>query len=393
MNILFVAYHAASSPLMESQGISYMRGLTKKGANYSLLTFESKESVPLSQNRVSNLMNIKWRYLFYHYKYRFLATCFDIISGAIMTGIIIKNDKINIVHARGFIPAIIVFIPAKIFGVRIFFDTRGLLAEKYVGGGLLRKNGITYKLMRFGEEMLVQRSDFITVETYKHAKVMRKTHEGISSKMEVIPCCVDLEKFYHSCKSNKYIRNEIFNLVYLGKAGTWYLLNDMLDFFKIMIEYIPNAIFTFLTQDETENIYAVTNKKGIEKSKVRIIKPENSQIPDLLSNADAGIFFINPYKRYNSSPIKYGEYLSSGLPVILNYGIGDTDVITRKENVGVVVGDFTKADYKTATIKLIDLLKENELLRDRCRKVAEKYFALDAGVEKYWQIYEKLVKA
>ena len=40
MNTLFVAYHAASTPIMDSQGISYMRGLARKDAKYSLLTFE-----------------------------------------------------------------------------------------------------------------------------------------------------------------------------------------------------------------------------------------------------------------------------------------------------------------------------------------------------------------
>lgn len=391
MKVLFIAYHAASYPIMESQGFAYMRKLSKEGADYSLLTFETKNTVAESRQRISELgIPIKWKYLMYHRRPRFLATLLDIICGIFSTLSLSKKEKIVVIHARGFIPALIGFLPARLCGTKLFFDTRGLLADKYVGGGLLKQHSLTYKLMRFGEDYLLKKSDCFTVETYKHAEIIRSSKNGLSRKMDIIPCCVDINKFYHSSKSKNFDINEKFDLIYLGKAGTWYLIEEMLDFFSAMSIRIPNSRFVFLTQDEPEHVYSTAAKKGISISKIAVIKPGVREVPDFLSKARAGIFFINPHKRYNSSPIKYGEYLASGLPVIINSGIGDTEEITEEERVGVVVKKFSMLEYESAIERFIGLLGEGEPLSTRCRAAAEKHFSLNEGVKKYHDIYRKL---
>ena len=40
--------------------------------------------------------------------------------------------------------------------------------------------------------------------------------------------------------------------------------------------------------------------------------------------------------------------------------------------------------------ELKGLLSEGEVLMKRCRMVAEKYFSLDMGVDRYWEIYKRL---
>lgn len=393
MNALFIAYHPASYPIMESQGFTYMKGLSKKGTRYSLLTFETEKSVTNSKKRVSELdIPVKWNFLTYHQSPRFIATCFDIACGILTVTVMIKKGKVEIIHARGFIAALIAFLPSKIFGVKLFFDTRGLLADKYVGGGLLIKDSFTYKLMKWGEDILVKKSDYFTVETYQHAEIIRSSQNGVSEKMEVIPCCVDMKKFNYSLYSDKSNNGEKFTLVYVGKAGTWYLLDEMLDFFYIMSALIPHSQFSFLTESETASIYSGAMKKGIDESKINITKAETSEVPGLLSIANAGILFISPYKRYNSSPIKFGEYLASGLPVIVNAGIGDCDEIISKEKVGVIIDEFSTKGYERAINELKELLSEGDRLRERCRRVAEKYCSLDVGVDRYWEIYRKLRK-
>lgn len=393
MNALFIAYHPVSYPIMESQGFSYMRGLSKNNVLYTLLSFETKETLGNSKKYISESnMILKWRYLNYHSKPRFLATFYDTICGILKVILTIKKDKIEIIHARGFIAALIAFLPSKVLGVKLFFDTRGLLADKYVGGGLLVKDSFTYKLMKWGEDILVKKSDYFTVETYQHAKIIRSSQNSVSGKMEVIPCCVDMNKFNYSLFYNKSNNGEKFILVYMGKVGTWYLFEKMLDFFNSMSTLIPHSRFSFLTESDAASIYSGAMEKGIDESKINITKAETSEVPRLLSIANAGIFFINPYKRYNSSPIKFGEYLASGLPVIVNAGIGDCDDIILKERVGVIINEFSLKEYERAINELKGLLSEGERLRERCRRVAEKYFSLEMGVERYWEIYRKLRK-
>lgn len=394
MKVLFIAYQAASDPLMESQGFSYMKKVAgKQAVQYSLLTFETKKSLIASEEHIAALEQpIKWKYLMYRNKPRFLATCLNIILGIFAVFSIVRKDKIDIVHARGLIPALIAFIPVKLLSIKFFFDTRGLLAEKYVGGDLLSKDGLLYKLMRWGENMLLEKCDFFTVETNRHAGIIKKSSDHLSDKMEVIPCCVDMEKFNYLSYS-LYNSQSNFSLVYLGKAGTWYLFDEMLDFFKVVKRYMPQLSFIVYTDNDHAHIRSVAIEKKISEQYFSVIKPDNDKIPALLTEASAGIFFINPYKRYNSSPVKFGEYLASGLPVIVNEGIGDCDDVIIRERVGVVVNEFSEDCYKSACEQLMELLSEGDILKKRCRETAERYFSLEMGASKYRDIYKRLLNA
>jgi glycosyltransferase involved in cell wall biosynthesis len=238
----------------------------------------------------------------------------------------------------------------------------------------------------------LEKSDYFTVETYRHAGIIRSSKNGLSSKMEVIPCCIDISKFHRPLKPNNLNADEKFGLIYLGKVGTWYLIDEMLDFFKVLSIRIANAHFTFLTHDEPESIYSAAINKGIDTSKITVKNIRMREIPDFLREAKAGIFFINSYKRYNSSPIKFGEYLACGVPVIINSGIGDCNEIVSGEKVGVVINDFSLSTYERAIEELNGLLSEGDTLRERCIKAAEKHFSLQMGVKKYWDIYRRLIQ-
>lgn len=390
MNTLFVAYSSVSNPVMESQGISYMRGLSAKGVRYTLLTFEPKETLGDSLNFMAKLdFPLKWEYLAYHRKLRFLATSYDIVAGILATMFILKRNKINLIHARGFIAAIIAFLPAKIMRVKLFFDTRGFIADKYVCGGLLDKENLGYKLMKRGEDVLIRGSDYLTVETRRHAQILRDSWDGLSSKMGVIPCCVDTAKFDYQLFPGR--KDNLFDLVFLGKVGTWYLLEDMLDFFSLMSKDITNSRFTFITESEPPHIYSAAKKKGIEMAKIMVMEAERSAVPGLLSAAKAGIFFMNTYKQYGFSPIKFGEFLACGLPVVINSGFADCDEITLKEDVGVVINEFSKEEYERAIRKLQGLLSEGDDLKGRCRAAAKRHFSLDMGIDRYFDVYSGLL--
>jgi len=391
MNVFFIAYHPVSYAIMLSQGLPYMRGLSKKGIRYSLLTFETSKSKINSQRCIFEFGRLlRWQHLTYHNKPRMVATIFDITLGILTVAHTIIKDKIEVIHARGFIPALIAFIPAKIFKVKLFFDTRGLLADKYVCGGLLNRNSLVYKVMRHCEDFLLKNSEIFAVETKSHAEVIRNVQSDLTSRMHIIPCCVDTSKFdYRLYKSS--LRHE-FKLVYLGQVGTWYLLDKMLDFFKIISQEFPQAHFTFISESDPNAFYFAANRIGINKSKIMVKQADIKDIPNLLAATNIGIFFMNPYKRYNTFPIKFGEYLASGLPVIVNSGIGDCDEIIRKENVGVIIKDFSAAEYQKSIDALRLLLREGEGLKKRCRLAAEKYCSLAKGIESYWSIYKDLTR-
>lgn len=395
MRVLFVAYQEAMEPSMQSQGLSYIVKLKERGVSFALLTFEKdKRQILATKSKMSN-SEIHWVYLKYHKQPRLIATVYDVLLGSIKVFWTIKQKKIQIIHARGLIAALISFLPAKISKICLFFDSRGLLADKYVGGGLLVEDSITYKLMRKLEDLLLKYSNKISVETEKHRKIVIKNNLLPSKKCEVVPCCVDTKRFFPIKKKNsefleKYGLKDNFIFIYLGKTTTWYLMREMMGFVNVAKDFIPNVCFLVLTQDSHD--YVLSEAKSIApKLKVLCIKPGREDIPSFLSNSDVGIYFINSYKRYNSSPIKFGEYIASGLPVVINAGIGDSDEITKDNKVGVVIEKFSSYEYKKKIKELKYLLDSDKNLKTRCRETSCKELSLDKGVSKYLQIYSSIL--
>lgn len=386
---LFIAYQPLSCPVMMSQGLAYIGNLSKKGVSYYLLTFETNDSISNSMKLISESgIPIDWKYLKYHRNPRFFATFFDVVLGIACVSFMLIKNKIKIIHARGFIAALIAFLPSRIFDVKLFFDTRGLLADKYVSGGLLVQDSFAYRLIRWGENLLMRESHYFTVETHKHAEVIGNLNNCLSIKMGVIPCCVDTKKFDYRLYAKE--SKGRCNLIYMGKIGTWYLIKEMFDFFNVLLKEIPNSYFTILTESETSRVYSLAEKAKVDRSKIKVGGIEMAGVPAVLADSKAGIFFINPYKHYTFLPIKFGEYLACGLPVIINAGIRDCDDIILKERVGVIIDAFSIKEYKKAIEELKFLLTDGDMLRERCRIVSEKYFSLESGVEKYWDIYKKL---
>ena len=131
--------------------------------------------------------------------------------------------------------------------------------------------------------------------------------------------------------------------------------------------------------------------RAIEDKDYIILNVAFDDMPKYLSLADAGLFFYKPtFSRLANSPTKLGEYLASGLPVILNKNIGDTENLVKTNRVGVVIEEFGPGDYSRAVDDLLLMLQDKPNLRRRCRQTAERFLSLDYGVEKYWKTYSNL---
>ena len=126
---------------------------------------------------------------------------------------------------------------------------RGFWADERVEGKIWNlKNPIfrvVYNFFKKKEKDYFLNADSIVSLTYAGKKEITswKGFEQLESKIEVIPCCADLEKFDPS-KITPEQKKEVratFNfaendriLGYVGSIGTWYMLDEMLDFFKLL---------------------------------------------------------------------------------------------------------------------------------------------------------------
>jgi glycosyltransferase involved in cell wall biosynthesis len=391
---------------MPSQGVPYLAGLARNGYDFTLLTYEKKRDLKekgrdgiAAMRRDLAALGIEWLYLAYHKNPPLLSTIFDLSVGCLRVLYIILSRRVKIVHLRGITPGMMMLPLSRVTDVRTVFDMRGFLAEEYVGGGIWKEGDVSFRIVKKAERRLLKTADAVTVLTRKHLDINRASEwlSGRRIPMDVVPCCVDTSRFTIDDTSAAELRsrhglNDNFVLMYPGKIGTFYFMKEMLDFYKALMAAEPGAVFLIVTRDDGGPVFKAAEEAGIGGDRVRIIKgPDYSRMPEYYRMADAGIFFINPYKKMGSSPIKMGEFLASGVPVIINPGVGDTEELVRDNGVGVVVEHFKEDDYIKGAREILALKGEGAALRSRCRDAALRHLSLESGVVKYSDIYEAVM--
>ena len=186
--VLFISYNGMLDPLGQSQVIPYLRELAKRGVRFTLLSFErSKAFTPEGVAQCEQLrqtletQGIEWHWLPYHQRPSVPATIYDVLTGIHKASELIKRNRIEMVHARGHIPATIALGLKKRFGTKMIFDIRGLMAEEYVDAEHWREGGIPYRITKATERRILASTDAVVTLTERIWPII-KEWEGLRGR-------------------------------------------------------------------------------------------------------------------------------------------------------------------------------------------------------------------
>jgi glycosyltransferase involved in cell wall biosynthesis len=405
--VFFISYNGMLDPLGQSQVIPYLKELSKKGVRFTLLSFErghayTREGVERSTELRQQLAEsaIDWHWLRYHKTPSLAATSYDVQAGMRYGSRLVRTKQIEMVHARSHIPAAIALRLQRRFGVKFIFDVRGLMADEYVDAGHWRKGSLPYRITKAVEGRALATADGVVTLTERIWPLMNQwdSLRNRSVAHEVVPCCADLELFSFKPEDRARRRAELglqdrFVLVYSGSIDGWYLTESMADFFVTMRRQKPDAHFMWLTPSRHERVHELMRARGISESDYTVVASASRDVPSYLSAADAGLAFIKPcFSKLASSPTKYAEYLGCGLPLIINEGVGDSDVLITREEVGALVRNFDEREYANSVAVIEGFAGYPEQTRRRTREVAERLFDVRrTGVETYARLYRDVL--
>jgi glycosyltransferase involved in cell wall biosynthesis len=379
--------------------------LAKYQYNINIISFEKIEKYEGQKDIISKICaenNITWTPLIYTKQPPVFSTLYDIYRLRKLVKQKIENNNIKIIHCRSYITALIGLWAKRKYGTKFIFDMRGFWADERIDGKIWNiKNPIFKKIYQFFKQReidFLQEADY-TVSLTQHAKdeiLSWKPFANNNIPIQVIPCCVDTKLFnpnninleeVKKWKSKLNINENNFILSYLGSVGTWYMLDEMMQFFKQLKNQIPNAKFLFINKEEQNRITATAKKFGIEQD-IIIQAGNRREVPILLSLSQLSIFFILPsYSKKASSPTKQGELMAMQIPIVCNAGVGDTDFVVNKYSSGFVVENFKFNDVieKIKNYNLEEIFNLPEI-----RTGAIDYFSLEKGIQNYLSIYKKL---
>lgn len=403
-NILYISYDGMTDPLGQSQVLPYICGLSQKGYRYTLISCEKPERYEANRAIIEKICtenHIDWQPMMYHKNPPVLSTIWDVLSLQRKSYKLHLQKKFYLTHCRGYISSLIGLSLNKKYSVPFLFDMRGFWADEKKDAGAWPLSNPLYKLVY--EFFKKKEVDFIK----DSAAIISLTHAGKNEmlrwdldinfdKISVIPCCVDTAHFsdrniqsdkLESLKESLNINSSETILSYLGSIGTWYMLDEMLNFFLIWLQIHPNSRFLFITHDEHERIQKAASNRNIS-DKIIIKSGQRHEIPALLALSQVSVFFIRPtYSKMSSSPTKQGEIMAMGIPIICNTGVGDTDTIVNNYNSGALVDSFDDSAYQKA-IQDFDAKTFDEAALG---KGAIDYFDLKKGITSYEEVYEKII--
>ena len=402
MRALYICYFGLREALTQTQVLPYLRELSRSRIATRLLTFEPAwphswrdEERRAWRERLRG-DGIEWEALAYHKKPSALATLYDILVGTLTAVKLARRERIDVLHARSHIPLVMALLARRLCGAKIIFDIRGLVADEYVDAGIWKTTGFVYRTIKWIERIGIGRAEQIVVLTERMFAWLVEDLGADPAKIEVIPCCADFSRFNGKSSGEAPISGaaDRFEVVYAGSVTGLYLLEEMGRFFLALRERRPDAYLRILTASPAAKASETLSNLGLREEDYWVGAAPPSEIPAYLRRAKIGLSFRKPtFSQIATSPTKIPEYLASGIPVVSNAGIGDTDRALLDDSVGIVVRDFSRDAYDEAVVALLELLDDGDLAV-RCRRSAYERFDLEkVGAERYLRLYQRIFES
>jgi glycosyltransferase involved in cell wall biosynthesis len=392
-------------PLGGSQVLPYLIGLAKRGHRISLISFEKPERTAAERavvERACVATGIDWHPLAYHKRPPVVSTLYDLRRMERFAARLHRDQRFDLVHCRSYLPALVGLRMKRRHGVRFLFDMRGFWADERVDGRIWNLANPAFKAVynyfKRREAAFLREADHIVSLTEAGKRILLGWRRGRAGPpISMISCCVDFDTFPPVTAKSRVAARLALGIApdakvaaYLGSFGSWYMVEEMLAFFRVQLDRDPGAIFLVLSREPADEILATATANGVPRDRLVVRSASRADVPNLTAAADYGLFFIQPvFSKKASSPTKMGEFLALELPMVTNGEVGDVARIMAETGAGVVVEAFEDRAYRKALEELEGLQPDME----RWREASRRWFDLQTGIDRYDAIYRSLIKS
>lgn len=196
-------------------------------------------------------------------------------------------------------------------------------------------------------------------------------------RVEMIPNGCDLELFNTSTEKAEIpgVKPDDFVALFTGAHGIANGLDAALDAAAELKRRGEEFIKLVFIGDGREKPHLIKRAKQEDLDNCFFLDPvPKTDLPAYLNRADAGLMLLQnvPAFYYGTSPNKFFDYISSGLPVLNNYPGWVADLITE-HNCGIAVKPDSPGAFAEGLLALKNHPDRPDLMRNS-RKLAEQEF-------------------
>lgn len=426
-NILFITWDGPQTSYMEGLFMPIFQDIAKQGAyQFHVIQFTWADAQKIAHTKAAadqmGITYTAWPVL--RKPNVSVGSLLTVLTSAGKLKKYIRENNIHIVMPRSTFPAMIVnqinssFASRAIFPFRglrgagffpfrglrgssslsfrgfrgkLIFDADGLPIEERIDFAGLKKESFQYKLMKSAETTMLKSADAVITRSQKAIDIhIANIGESFRSKFSVVFNGRDKNVFAYQPTLREKVRQELglkdeLLFVYAGSLGPQYCLNEMLEIFQA---YAENHLAKFLIlTGNTE--FAEQNIPSELKPYVIIKSVPSEKVSFYLNGGDIAFGLRKPtFSMQGVAPIKLGEYLLCGLPVIASKGIGDTEKILENFEECYLYDHSIGLLPQLAHIKNF-IEKAIFANRNNIAHKAQNYFSLEAAAESYIKAIKK----
>ncbi len=201
-----------------------------------------------------------------------------------------------------------------------------------------------------------------------------ETLHAEADRVVVVPSCVASlgfdEETRQRVRRDWGIRSdETPVLVYSGRLGPERLPSHLFQVFAAVLRIRPEAkLVLFVYRNDVGDLASLLTRSGVPESAVVIGGYPRDEVLLRLCGGDVGMLFLEPALRYEHClPIKFPEYLSAGLSVVMNSPVGQLPELVRARGLGWIIDPTSNDGALQAAVQglIANLEREREALRRR----------------------------
>lgn len=246
----------------------------------------------------------------------------------------LKKIKAELVIARGPFATV---LAQKCDGVKVCFDARGAYVPEFkeydVSSGQLSESEV-----RSAEQQALMESESAIAVSEALVGYWKDEYGYKGNKHVIIPCTLSRHQHVDLTADHQYIK-----IVFAGGTGKWQSLHLIDHYLLNLFESNRNVHLTVLAKSLPENLQL--KNRFPERVEQRWVRED--EIVKELAKFDYG-WLVREQTVTNkvASPVKFAEYLNSGLSVIISEQLGDFTSFVINQRCGIVVGDKPLQELK-----------------------------------------------
>jgi len=304
----------------------------------------------------------------------------------------IQENNIDIVMPRSTFPAMMINrIRNKKF--KLVFDADGLPIEERIDFSGLKRDSFQYKILKSAESKILKSADAVITRSQKAIDIhIKSIGEQYKEKFSVVFNGRDKNVFNFNdtlridARKDLGIEKDTTLFVYAGSLGPQYCFSEMLQIFQ---NYGKTKKTKFLIL--TGNVeFAKHNLSDSLQKDVYIKSVPADKVSFYLNAGDIAFGLRQPtFSMQGVAPIKLGEYLLCGLPVIASKGIGDTEEILKNfEDCFLYDHSIGLETQKTPINNFVEksIFADKNIISEK----AKQFFSIEAAAESYQFVFNKI---